>query len=77
MNDTPQEKGTTYIVLKWESESVVEAVTYTAVDEATATSANDAIRQVAQHTGPYVAIPARSWKPTKVTVETKQTVRLG
>lgn len=43
-----------------------------------AKSAADAIRQAAGNTeGTYRAVPARSFAPVKVTVETKTTLKLG
>ena len=54
------------------------AGTHSVVKTLRATSANDAIRQaVGEKAGTYRAIPARSWKPVKVTVHTETTVRLG
>lgn len=43
-----------------------------------AASANDAVKQAAGDTeGVYRAIPARSWKPVKVTVKTETRVTLS
>jgi hypothetical protein len=66
-------KGTTYVVLEAVEDS------YSRIGNYTATSATAAIRKVAEEAGPgtYVAIPERSFAPTKVTVETKQTVKVG
>ena len=53
-----------------EAHSVVQTIA--------ATSANDAIRQAAgEKPGTYRAIPARSWKPVKVTVSTETKITLG
>ena len=42
-----------------------------------AANADAAIRKIAaENPGVYVAVPARSWKPRTVTVETKPRVRL-
>ena len=50
----------------------------TVIKTVRANSANDAIRQVAgKNEGTYRAIPARSFKPVKVTVHTETTIRLG
>ena len=40
-------------------------------------SSADALRQTVKETGLYVAIPARSFVPTKVTIETQTVVKLG
>jgi hypothetical protein len=42
-----------------------------------AISGTAAIRKIAKAAGVYVAIPARSFKPVKVTVHTETTIRLG
>ena len=42
-----------------------------------AVSGPAAIRKIAKTAGVYVAIPARSFKPVKVTVHTETTIRLG
>ena len=42
-----------------------------------ARSSDEAIKQTAKTNGTYVAVPARSFKPVKVTVHTETTVRLG
>jgi hypothetical protein len=47
----------------------VEAVT-------NASSAHDAIRQIATEPGTFVAVPARSWKPVTVRTEVKTVVHL-
>jgi hypothetical protein len=67
------EKGTKYVVLA-ETEGDWTVIN----DGIAATSATAAIKAVIGTTGgTLVAVPARSWKPVKVTVETKQTVKLG
>ncbi len=40
-----------------------------------ASSPRQAVRKLGE--GEYVAVPARSWKPLTVTVETKQVVTIG
>ena len=40
-------------------------------------SSADALRQTVKATGTYVAVPARSFAPTKVTLETQTVVKLG
>lgn len=40
-------------------------------------SAESAIRKAALEEGTYVAVPARSFQPTKVKVETQTVLRLG
>lgn len=83
---------TTYIVLKGPVKAPANTATtsgpngWTRVGEVEATSAEAAIRTHAENistdgttldgSGTYVAIPARSWKPTTVTVETKTTLKL-
>jgi hypothetical protein len=47
------------------------------VDDVEAASATSAIRGSIKTPGIYIAIPERSFRPVKVTVETKQTVKLG
>jgi hypothetical protein len=72
-----EKAGTSYRVLaltpghEWQDQGTFDA-----------SSAEQAIRAYVKDGGDtaalgVVAIPARSWKPVKVTVETKQTVRLG
>jgi cell division septation protein DedD len=79
-NTETTERGTSYVILE---ERVQRdgpgGTTYEPVETVTATSAVAAIRKAAENAGAgtYVAIPERSFTPTKVTVETKQTVRLG
>jgi hypothetical protein len=66
--------ATTYLVLTkddsgmWMEEDTVEAV-----------SADTAIRAIAglNNGGTFVAVPARSWKPRKVTVESTPRVKLS
>lgn len=79
----PKTKQTTeYVVLR---ENVSEpnsansrAGTHSVVTIVDAANSNDAIRQAAgDKPGVYRAIPARSWKPVKVTVHTETTIRLG
>jgi alpha-tubulin suppressor-like RCC1 family protein len=40
-------------------------------------SSADALKQTVKETGTYVAVPARSFTPTKVTLETQTVVKLG
>lgn len=40
-------------------------------------SAVDAIRKSAKKSGVYVAVPARSFEPTTVTIETQTVVKVG
>jgi len=47
------------------------------IDYADASSANAAIRSAIKTTGHYLAVPARSWKPVKVTVEQQTVVKVG
>jgi len=74
----PAEHGTRYVVLQkhaapggWEvlNERVWAASSDAAVRQSL--TAND------NKEGEYVAVPARSWKPTKVTVVQETKVRLG
>jgi hypothetical protein len=71
---TGNAKATKYVIL----EELPDG-RYASVETVTATSATAAIRKAAENAGAgtYVAIPERSFTPTKVTVETKQTVKLG
>jgi hypothetical protein len=74
---TTGEKGTQYVILHSDGAGWKEYDQHP-----TATSAEAAIRlyitKLAEApTGRLVAVPLRSWKPVKVTVETKQTVKLG
>jgi hypothetical protein len=75
---TPQktEKGTSYVVLEQDSESSDRFLVVTTI---TASSVAAALRKVGNEGGPgsYVAVPSRSFVPTKVTVETTKTVKLG
>lgn len=65
---------TSYLVLRHDDEGdgYVESGTYTAA------SATQAIRAAADKFGDghYVAVPARSWKPRSVKVETTKVVKL-
>lgn len=40
-------------------------------------SSGDALRQAVKETGTYVAVPARSFDPTHVTIETQTVVKVG
>jgi hypothetical protein len=66
---------TKYVVLRAivETDGRSDWATVGTVD---ASSSDDAIKQKAEE-GTYVAVPARSWKPRKVAVETKPRVRLS
>lgn len=75
---------TTYVVLRAEPKSR----DYTFLQNVQARSANEAVRQAILKTDgaaignsegqfSYVAIPARSFKPVTVKVETKTTIKLG
>jgi hypothetical protein len=77
MSEPQQEKGTVYVVLRRAIDREVTPTTFSVVDQPFAVSAREAVKAVAKEDGTYVAIPARSWKLTKVTVEPKQTVKLG
>lgn len=83
---TPKTKQTTeYVVLRENTSEPNSANsldgTHSLVKTVTATSANEAIKQAvdgaSKKEGTYRAIPARSWKPVKVTVHTETTIRLG
>jgi hypothetical protein len=70
---------TSYVVLRKDitpaNQPAAALVPWAAVDTVAATSADAAIRQVVEKSGEngqFVAVPARSWKPRKVTVETKK-----
>jgi hypothetical protein len=72
----PATKGTRYIVFSGSDGAWRKIVTVTAQ------SANAAIRQAASSTDAptgleLVAVPERSWKPRKVTVETAPRVKLS
>jgi hypothetical protein len=75
------EKGTTYVVLRKIGSEEQAQPQWMEYGRAHAASSTAAIRECAgiddQGAAEYVAVPARSWKPVKVTVETKQTVKLG
>jgi len=67
--------GSLYHVLK---QKVGDGETYEPfAANVTARSATEAIRQVTTEAGTYVAIPAKSFRPVKVTVHTETTIRLG
>jgi hypothetical protein len=77
MNEPQQqtnEKGTKYIVLQGSEDGTTWALA-----GASKGSADKAIKAAAHAdgNGTYVAIPARSWKPVKVTVSTETVVKLG
>jgi hypothetical protein len=64
--------ATKYLVLSKDSSGFWnEAETVTAV------SADAAIRVVAVANGTFAAVPARSWKPRKVTLEVKERLTLS
>jgi hypothetical protein len=87
------DKGTRYVILAEVPATRASTTTTTDVTDfggqkwqkaavVAASSANAAIRKHAEGapdktSGTFVAIPERSWQPTKVTVETRQTVKLG
>jgi hypothetical protein len=76
------EKGTTtYVILRKIGSEEQAQPQWMEYGRAKAASSTAAIRECAgiddQGAAEYVAVPARSWKPVKVTVETKQTVKLG
>lgn len=72
--DENEQKRSTYVVLVGAPESG-----WVETNRVDAASAEAAIRRTAdlQGEGKYVAIPARSWKPISVSVETKKVVSLG
>lgn len=67
--------GTTYLV--FQEVDLQDGKNYRRVGGSDARSADEAIKAVADKAGVYVAIPARSFKPVKVTVHTETTIRLG
>jgi hypothetical protein len=78
-NDSKEIGGTTYVVIKWESDD--EKRGFFVVDRnVKARSANEAISLVAKPVDDgkeFVAIPARSFKPVTVKVEQTTRVRVG
>lgn len=73
---------TEYVVLRENASAPNQtnslAGTHSVVKTVTAASANDAIRQAADDKeGVYRAVPARSWKPVKVTVKTETRITLS
>lgn len=71
---TRTSKGTRYVVL-----TRMENGDWRFTKPGVATSAEAAIRAVAAELGAaeYIAVPARSWNPVKVTVEKTTVVKLG
>lgn len=71
----PAKAETTYVIL----EQLSESGSYSRVGTFTAASSDAAKRKAGEATegGTYIAVPERSFVPTKVTVETKKTVTLG
>lgn len=63
---------TTYVVL-----SLDESGFYKTFATLEANSAPEAIRLSAKLAGTYVAVPERSFVPTKVTIETQTVVKVG
>lgn len=67
--------GTTYVVLFRDDSGY-----WTDLVTIQASSSDDAVRRAvvktANATGTYVAVPARSWKPVTVTVETSTKLKL-
>jgi hypothetical protein len=61
---------TSYVVLRAVGEKDGQSC-WAAVGTFDATSSDAAIRQIAEE-GTYIAVPVRSWKQRKVTVETKK-----
>jgi hypothetical protein len=69
---------TEYVVLRDNDTSEGAMAAYTTVQKVRANSANDAIKKAAGgKEGVYIAVPARSFKPVKVTVHTETTIKLG
>lgn len=67
--------STEYVVLR---ESPGSVTVWQEVGSATATSAKGAIAQcVGEASGTFVAVPARSFQPVKVTVAQKATLSFG
>ena len=71
----PAKTGSLYHVLKQKGGDGETYEPFAA--NVTARSAAEAIRQVTKEAGTYVAVPAKSFKPVKVTVHTETTIRLG
>lgn len=66
---------TAYVVLRRN-----EAGYWSKVGEGTARSARVAVQQAVDaelEQGEYVAVPARSWRPVSVTVQTETKIRIG
>jgi hypothetical protein len=80
---TPKTKQTTEYVVLRENTTGLDPTssttnTHNVIKTVSAASANEAIRNAADNQpGIYRAIPARSFKPVKVTVHTETTIRLG
>jgi hypothetical protein len=69
-------KGTKYVVLR-ETSAAGAVANYEPVDVVEAASDKAALRKAVTETGTYVAIPARSFKPTPVTISTEPIVKVG
>lgn len=77
-SDKPKRDGTEYVVLELK-EDADEA--WSVIDSVRAGSAQAAISAILpgftpNKGGTYVAVPVRSWKPVKVSVETVSRVKL-
>lgn len=74
---------TEYLILRSVGKSENGEAHWEDITRETARSAQAAIRQAAERLGAdaprnhFVAVPARSWKPVKVTVETKTALKFS
>lgn len=64
---------TRYVLLKGTNEPGTVFAVHAEVD---ANGTAEAIRKGAEEDGTYVAIPLRSWRPLRVTTQTKTSLRL-
>jgi hypothetical protein len=71
-NERTHDKGTDYIVFRQAADE-----TWSQYSQVKAASSTAAIRQCVMEPGDYVAIPARSFKPTRAQVSTETVVKLG
>lgn len=81
MTEPPKAAGTSYVVLEQMTQNdgpEVTKATYRLLTTVEATNGNSAIRKaIANKPGTYIAIPARSFAPVTVKVETQTVVKLS
>lgn len=68
---------TAYLVLEHRHDSEGKSEGWWFIGNVDASGARAAVKATVKEPGEYAAIPARSWKPTKVTIDTNPTVKFA